>query len=132
MSSSRRRLILLACAVVAYAVVLTGVWAARPLHDSIPVGMDWSPTVQTPPKGQRLVSQEVECNTLFANQARPDDALATLTAQPEGYSALEFQREPCTLVHSNARILFAVNVVAVAGLLALIALVAARSRRLEA
>jgi hypothetical protein len=73
--------------------LLVVLWAARPLTDTVPVGMDWTPTLQQPPATQRLVSQEVECNTLFDSSARDDEPLPTLTPQPEGRAALDYQRE---------------------------------------
>ncbi|MCB1001979.1 MAG: hypothetical protein KDB40_21985 [Acidimicrobiales bacterium] len=117
MSNSRKRLGYVVIGVVVYAVALTVFWAARPLVDDVPVGMDWTPTVQDPPKAQRLVSQEVACSTLFAADARPDEPLPVLVEQPEGRDPLDFQREPCELVQRDARILFGLNVVAVLALL---------------
>lgn len=126
--STARKLVTAAVAVVVYFAVLMAVWAFRPLHDSIPVGTDWTPTTAVPPEGQRLVSQSVECNTLFADQPR-SKALPRLTPQPEGRAALVFQREPCELVHTNARRLLAINILAVGLVVLVLVLLAVRSRR---
>lgn len=103
-----------------YVVMVVG-WAIRPLHDSVPVGTDWSPTVAVPPKAQRQVSQRVSCNSLFADSPRGNDQLPTLTPQPEGRRALAYEREPCDLVQRDARLVFAldsiVTLVLLAGLL---------------
>ena len=129
MSISPRRLLLATVAVLAYAGLLVGVWATRPLHDSIPVGMDYSPTLASPPEPARLLSVDVTCNALFSSSPSGDEPLPELTAQPEGFPALAFQREPCALVHRNARVLFVVNVLAVVATLTVIGLVARRLRR---
>lgn len=117
-----------AVAVVAAYVVLVLAWGVRPLQDSVPVGVDRSPTLLVPPQAERRVSQDVACNTLFASAPRGDEPLPALTPQPPGQPALEFQREPCELVHSQARVLMAANT-AVALLLAAGAVTIAVRRR---
>ncbi|MCX6522447.1 MAG: hypothetical protein NTZ21_17455 [Actinobacteria bacterium] len=129
MSRPAKRLGLIAIAILAYYVILVGVWASRPLEDSVPVGLDWTPTVLVPPKGQQLVSQRVDCNTLFSGDARPDEPLPALTEQPKGRDALAFQREPCVLVHTDAQRNFAINTIAVVALLGGLGFVARRSKR---
>ncbi|MFN8023519.1 MAG: hypothetical protein U0Q03_18465 [Acidimicrobiales bacterium] len=123
--------LVLALAVVAVYAVFVGVWAARPLSDSVPVGMDYSQTVLKPPGPQRLVSQEVECNSLFESAARDDTPLPELTTQPKGVDPLDYQREPCVLVHRNARILFAIDIVAVLVAVAGLVLLSRRLRRAD-
>jgi hypothetical protein len=80
-------------------------WAVRPQTDSVPVGIDKS----VEPAGKPL-SVDVQCNGAFDATAR-DGGLPTLPAQPAGAPALEFQREPCELVHSDARLVLAINTV---------------------
>jgi hypothetical protein len=113
MSRISKRLVVAIVAVILYAVAVTVFWAARPLTDAVPVGIDYSPLLLTPPEPQRLISQDVECNTLFAGSARPDEPLPVLAVQPADRPPLEFQREPCELVHRDAQLLFGLNVVAV-------------------
>lgn len=97
-------------AVVLHAVLVVALWAVQPLEDNVPVGVDWSPTALVPPQNERLVSQQVACNSLFASSARPDEPLPTLVSQPEGRQPLEYQREPCELVQQQARIVFGLDV----------------------
>ena len=115
-------------AVLVHLALVIGLWAARPLEDSVPVGLDWSPTVQDPPEPQRLVSQDVECNTLFASSARPDEPLPTLAEQPEGRPALDYQRDPCELVQRQARIVFGLDVLFTAGALTALVWITRRLR----
>lgn len=129
MPITSQRLALAASAVVLYAVVLLSVWALRPLDDAVPVGIDWTPTIATPPTAQRLVSIDVECNTLFASTPRGDEPLPELTPQPDGRPPLEFQREPCALVQADARRNLALNSVFVFGALGAIGYLALRQRR---
>ncbi len=131
MYGTSRRFAAVAAAVLLYFVVLLTTWAFRPLDDSVPVGTDWTPTTAVPPEPQRLVPQSVECNTLFADQPRREP-LPALTPQPDGRPALEYQREPCELVRTNAQRLFAINTVVVIVVLAILMLLAVRSRRPEA
>ncbi|MEZ5249406.1 MAG: hypothetical protein R2713_09415 [Ilumatobacteraceae bacterium] len=77
MSNSRKRLGYVVIGVVVYAVALTVFWAARPLVDDVPVGMDWTPTVQDPPKAQRLVSQRWR-----AARCSPPTATGRTTPRP--------------------------------------------------
>ncbi len=114
MSKLSKRLVAAIVAVVVYALVISVFWAARPLEDAVPVGMDYSPLLLTPPEPQRLLSQDVECNTLFAGSARPDEPLPVLPTQPADRPPLDYQREPCELVQRDARVLLGLNVVAVA------------------
>lgn len=131
MSDTGRKLVLVAAAVLFYFVVLIMVWAVRPLDDSVPVGTDWAPTIAVPPEPQRLVSQPVDCNTLFDDHPR-STPLPQLTPQPADRAALAFQREPCELVHANARRLLAINTVVVIVALAVLTWLAMRTRRPDA
>jgi hypothetical protein len=131
MSTSTKRLSLAAVAVLFYFALLLVVWAGQPLDDFVPVGTDWAPTVAVPPGSQHLVSQRVICNTLFASDPRPEEPLPVLTPQPPGHFALEYQREPCALVHSNARLVFLISLLTVIIALALIVTLAIRTRRVE-
>lgn len=112
--TQRRRWLLTATAVlVVWFVVVLVFWALRPLHDSIPVGLD---STGAP------VSQEVECNTLFDADALAPGAL------PELEAPYEYTRDACTGVQSDARLVFGIDVgVTLLGLVA-IALLALRGR----
>lgn len=129
MSASGKRLSLAAVAISVYFVLLMAVWATRPLHDTVPVGIDRTPTTAVPPKPEQAISQRVECNSLFAQDSRPSENLPKLTPQPKGVPALAYQREPCKLVQSQARLLLIINSLVVLALMALVMFLAARSRR---
>lgn len=116
-------------ALIVHFALVVGLWAVQPLEDSIPVGIDWSPTVASPPEPQRLLSQDVECNSLFDSSARPDEPLPVLPVQPQDRPDLAFQREPCELVHSQARIVFGIDVLFTAGALAALVWISRRLRR---
>ena len=89
-------------------------WALRPLTDAVPVGTDHNLTPA------RLVSVEVGCNTLFDSTAS-DAQLMMLKPQPVGNPPLEYNREACTLVQRDARIVFGLDtlgaLVVISGLL---------------
>ena len=91
-----------------------GVWATRPLHESLHVGTDWTPTLLVPPQGAKEVHVEVECNNLLASSPRSDAPLPALTPQPADKPPLAYPREPCVFVHSDARRAFAIDVLVVA------------------
>ncbi len=84
-----------------FAVVV--VWALRPQTDTVPIGIDY--TLVTPV----AVTQDVECDSIFASSP-VNGSLPTLTPQPEGAPALDFQRDPCELVQRNGRIVFGLDV----------------------
>ena len=128
MSQTAKRLGLAAVALMLYFVLLMAVWASRPLHDSVPVGVDWTPTTAAPPKPEQVTDQVVRCNTLFASQARAE-GLPTLRPQPKGRPALAYQHDPCKLVHSQARLLFVIQSGALIGSTALLVFLAMRSRQ---
>ena len=129
MSTTAKRLSLAAVAISVYFVLLMAVWATRPLHDSVPVGIDRTPTTAVPPRPEQALSQRVQCKSLFARDSRPDESLPTLRPQPKGQPALAYQREPCTLVHSQARLLLVINSLVVVASMALLVVLAVRSRR---
>ena len=111
------------------------VWASRPLSDSVPIGKD---------KDNKVVVADVECNTVFDSSpmeasnmptiVTPDDAPATgdgpVIVQPvDAQNAWEFPREPCNQVHSEAQLLFGINVAVFVLGLAAIGFVALRTRQ---
>ena len=113
---------------------VTVVWASRPLSDSVPIGKD---------AAGKIVVAEVRCNTVFDGSAmdasnmptivNPDDAPATGTnpviVQPiDAPNDWEFPREPCSQVHSEARLLFGINVAVFVLGLAALGFVASRTR----
>ena len=114
--------------VLLFALVV-GVWATRPLHESLQVGTDWTPTLLVPPQGAKEVQVEVECNNLFASSPRSDAPLPALTPQPADKPPLAYPREPCVFVHSDARRAFAIDVLVVVAALATLALLRRRSHR---
>ena len=114
----RRILLLAAGAVAVWYIVILFTWAVRPLHDAIPIGNDFNAAPQ------RLVSQDVTCNGLFDSTAH-DGPLPTLRRlKPNGdpkFQQFAYQREACTLVQRDARIVFALDtmgaIVVITGLL---------------
>ena len=98
-----------AVALIAWYVIVLLLWAVQPLSDSIPVGVDRSPTLLVPPKPQKQISKTVDCNTLFASSAHDGSALPALPVQPERYAPLEYLRAACTAVQRDARIVFGLN-----------------------
>jgi hypothetical protein len=127
MSRLRRNLLLAIVAVVVLYGLSVVIWAAQPLEDSVPVGVDYT---LDPPAGRR-VSQEVECNTLLSSSARDSSPLPTLKAQPATAPELGYQRAPCIAVQEDARKIFALNtLVALAAIVAL-GMFALRHRSLE-
>ena len=105
-------------AVAVWYVVIVFSWAVRPLHDSIPIGNDFNAVPQ------RLVSQDVTCNGLFDSAAhdgpRPTLRLLKDNGDP-AFQQFKYQREACTLVQRDARIVFALDtlgaIVVISGLL---------------
>jgi len=98
----RRILLIAAGAVAVWYIVILFSWALRPLTDAVPVGTDFN---LSPP---RLISVEVGCNTLFDSTAS-DAQLMMLKPQPVGNPPLEYNREACTLVQRDARIVFGLD-----------------------
>lgn len=123
MVAGRRFALIGTVAVVVWYVVVLAVWALQPLTDSVPVGVDY--TLQTP----KAVSVEVDCNTLFETSSRGDSALPALKAQAVGDPALAFQRTPCAVVHGHARVIFALNTVVFAAVVAVFLWLSIRWRR---
>jgi len=114
--------------VVLFAVGVA-IWATRPLHESLHVGTDWSPTLLVPPQGQHEKYVDVECNNLFASSPGPATPLPPLTPQPPDKPPLAYPREPCVFVHSDARRTFAIDVVVVVAALGGLAFLKRRSHR---
>ena len=123
MSSGRRSILLVVVGVTVWYVATLAFWAGRPLPDTVPVGVDY--TLEVP----RKVTADVECNTVFESAARDGSPLAPLTPQPEGAPALDYQREVCTSVHSQARALFLADTALVLLVWAAAAAYWVRSRR---
>lgn len=114
----RRILVIAAGAVAVWYIVILFSWALRPLHDSVPIGIDFNAAPQ------RLVSQKVTCNGLFASTAH-DGTLPTLRVLKDNgdpkFQQFSYQREACTLVQRDARIVFGLDtlgaIVVISGLL---------------
>jgi hypothetical protein len=115
--------------VISIFALAVGVWATRPLHESLHVGTDWTPTLLVPPQGAKEVHVEVECNNLLASSPRSDAPLPALTPQPADKPPLAYPREPCVFVHSDARRAFAIDVLVVVVALATLAYLRRRSHR---
>jgi hypothetical protein len=114
--------------VVLFAIAV-GIWATRPLHESMHVGTDWTPTLLVPPQDAKEVQVEIECNSLLASSPRPDTPLPVLTPQPAGKPPLAYPREPCVFVHSDARRAFAIDVIVVLAALGTLVYLRRRSHR---
>lgn len=112
-SGSRRFTFLIAVAAVIWYGCVVIFWALQPLSDAVPVGVDY--TLKPPV----FVSVAVDCNGLFQRASRGATPLPALKAQPVGSPRLGFQREPCVIVHHQARMVFALDT---AGVLAVLAL----------
>ncbi len=107
-----------------YGLLIAG-WASRPMSDTVPVGIDWIPTIANPPRPQQMVSQKVACKSLFSASAVAG-ALPALIAQPTNRPPLRYQRPPCELVRQDARKVLVVDTLVAAGIIA--GLVAFKSR----
>ncbi len=127
---SRRTKILMwtSIALVAwFAVTLR--WATQPLSDSIPVGKD---------ANGKVAVEKVECGTVFDSDAlggnpipivvTPPDVEQLIAAKTPGSTEWVLPREPCTLVHQQAQVLFGINVVVFLLGAAAIGFVATRTR----
>jgi hypothetical protein len=99
-------------------------WALQPLTDSVPVGIDYY-ALPSP----KFVSVSVHCQGLFDSAARDSSPLPFLKAQPVGKPPLGFQREPCGIVHSQARIVFVLDTAAFAAVVVCFVWLALRRRR---
>jgi hypothetical protein len=121
----RRRLALVGAAAIVWYVCILAFWALQPLTDSVPVGVD--NTLKTPAN----VSVSVKCNTLFDSAPRVESPLPTLKVQPEGSPPLAFQREPCVSVHTQARIVFALDSILFLAVLGGLGWLVLRRRRIE-
>ncbi len=115
---ARRYLIISGVAVVAWYLCVVFLWAAQPLSDSVPVGVNKATGVP--------VSQNVSCRTLFASASRSTEPLP-----PLGESQ-RYLRTPCTRVHTHARVVFAIDTLVFIALLGLLIVVAIRVRASEA
>src|SRR4051794_7092847 len=114
-------------AVLLFALAI-GIWATRPLHESMHVGTDFTPTLLVPPQGAKEVQVEVESNSLLSSSPRPAAPLPPLPPQPPDPPPLAYPREPCVFVHSDARRAFAIDVFVIVVALGLLAYIRRRSR----
>jgi hypothetical protein len=117
-SNNPRRLVLavVAVAVAWYAVVLFA-WAVRPIHDSIPTGVD---------RNNRPIAQRVTCHTLFEGADRIERVVQgkTLTIWlngsrlPDPASGGVYTRDPCVIPHTDAQRVFLLDTLALLAVLA--------------
>lgn len=98
-------------------------WALQPMTDSVPVGVDY--TLKVP----KFVSVSVDCQGLFDSGPRDGSPLPALKVQPKGSPALAFQRDPCVVVHHQARIVFLLDSAAFAGVMVGFGWLTLRQRR---
>src|SRR5262245_2036069 len=115
--------------VVLLFALAVGIWATRPLHESLPVGTDWTPTLLDPPQAATEVHVVVECNSLLSASPLSDTPLPVLPPQPPDKPPLAFPREPCVFVHADARRAFAIDILVVVLALGMFAYFSRRSRR---
>ncbi len=106
---TRRYFLIVTVALVAWYGVGVVPFALRPLSDAVPIGVDWSPTLKNPPKAQRQISQNVECNSLFDGSARDGSPLPALAVQPTDKPVLSYSRTACVNTQQQARIVFALD-----------------------
>jgi hypothetical protein len=114
--------------VVIFALVV-GIWATRPLNESLHVGTDWTPTLLVPPEGAREVQVEIQCNSLLDSSPGPDGPLPALTPQPSDKPPLAYPRQPCVFVHEDARRAFAIDILVVVLALGTLGYIRRRSHR---
>lgn len=124
MSQRTRWLSFAGAGVLFWFVLVVGMWAIRPLSDTVPVGVN----------ADRVpVTQKVRCNTLFENSARDNTPLPTLAVSkvplPKDVQELAYTRSACGEVHRQAQIIFGVNTLLTIVALAAIGAVAGRGRR---
>jgi hypothetical protein len=115
--------------VVLIFALAVGIWATRPLHETLHVGTDWTPTLLVPPQAAKEAYVDVECNNLFASSPHSDTPLPPLTPQPADKPPLAYPREPCVFVHGDARRAFAIDMFVVVVALAALAYLKRRSHR---
>ena len=118
--------------VVLIFALAVGIWATRPLHESLHVGTDWTPTLLVPPQAEEEAHVEVECNSLLESSPRSDAPLPELTPQPADKPPLAYPREPCVFAHGDARRAFAIDVLVVVVALGALAYLRRRSHRTHA
>jgi len=119
-----------AALLVLFFALAVGIWATRPLHETLYVGTDWTPTLLVPPEGTKEVHVRVECNNLLASSPQSDSTpIPVLTPQPPDKPPLAYPRQPCVFVHGDARRTFAIDLVVIVA--AVVLLTYARRRRLR-
>jgi hypothetical protein len=100
--SRRTRILLWVSLGLAAWFAVTIYWATQPLTDSVPVGLD---------KDGKAAVLEVQCNNLFDATAVDASAVPEVVTPVGVEHPWEMTREPCTLVHDQAQVLFGINVV---------------------
>lgn len=103
MSGGRRAVFLGAVISVAWYVCVLVFWAVQPLSDAVPVGVDY--TLKPP----GFASVTIDCNRLVDGAPRDATPLPAMKAQPKGSPPLGYQRDPCAIVHHQARIVFGLD-----------------------
>jgi hypothetical protein len=114
-NQARRYLIGTAVVLIGWYLCVIFLWAVKPLSDSVPTGVVKETNTS--------VSQAVSCHSLFSSSARGTSALPTV-AEP-----LAYQRSACSLVHSDARVMFAIDTLLLVLALAALVVIAVRLSR---
>ena len=103
MSGSRRLGVLVVSIGILWYACSVGFWAVRSFDDAVPVGIDYTGSAP------KATSVTVKCHSLFAGAARDASPLPALKPQPPTAPPLAFQRTPCSLPHRQARLVFALD-----------------------
>ena len=148
--AASRWLKIVAAALTVWYLSVVFIWALRPLHDAIPIGLD--------PRTNAPVSKTVECNTLFESGAHDkplpdlkltapvrdtlakdhknyvvsDPALLKKYPQLAGWTGYVYNRTGCITVHNQARIVFGLDTLGYLVAMGAVGAVAVRLRRTPA
>lgn len=88
-------------------IAIVAWWAVTPMSDTVPTGV-----VKNKDGALVATTQAVECAAPLSGSTSPKGSLPVLKPDTR-----EYQRSPCKLPHQNDRLIFAVDVVLVLGVL---------------
>ncbi len=88
-------------------IAIVAWWAVTPITDTVPTG-----SVPNKDKVPVATVQAVQCDSPLSGNTSPTGALPVLKPDSRSY-----QRTPCKLPHQNDRVIFAVDVLLVLGVL---------------
>jgi hypothetical protein len=106
-----RRNVLIVGGLALWFVAVMVFWAFRPMTDRVPTTLDKS---QTP---NRTLVLKAACNAPAQIAAR-SKPVPVLPSQPAGEPPVTFLHEPCIALHREANLLFIVDLIVMAGLVA--------------